>query len=719
MLKIRFKLFRNILIAIICLGVISIYTYAYLHKKEFFAVGEKENDKTIPQQFIFGKEFNNIKFNQRNPRNLFATLIYYRVLIWSGYYGVSDDAIDCISQEPIAGKKIDYSLYIQNFTKLTSAFIGLNFTLDDIPERVSGNTCVVRLGSQVRFQNFYLSKRIDGNWFFTEKNFKNPDAEELDIYKAFLNNSNTSGKDAQYSLPLPAYFRFIMGFLNQLNFDFDDAKNVMDLSWIAPIVKKKYSRFLAFLLVKVLETKNVNTTSVSWWDSPHQDIVLLCIADGSSRSIYMQKKIINKEGGNIWVFNKKVLNNARMVFMNERMTELFTDSLWFSCRHFFLTHAAFLRYTIFGYTAYFWINVLVGFILLILFYKFFKVIIGFLLGKLNFGKSIGNYKKLSKHFSVLSSLIISMYIYVILAEHNIMFYYETYLFFVYSITVVFGILIICWLCNVVLLISSVVAYILEQGSEERFRITFAIEIIQRLLCIVIIVVFSGILLQKMGLDTVRYLAALGIGGLAVALAGKDTIENLFGSIMIALEKPFKVGDWIIIGDIEGHVEYVGLRSTKILTFEDSYLTVPNVKFITSSINNMGRRHFRRYDTVLDFSDKTSQKLLLTFIEKIDKIIKTTPNMRKNNYYVRVNDIGESSVKVLIYVYFIASNWNEELIERQKFILSILSTVEELNMELAYPAQTLYLAKQKKQNKKEHEDLNLKKINSEFSKARNN
>ncbi len=299
-----------------------------------------------------------------------------------------------------------------------------------------------------------------------------------------------------------------------------------------------------------------------------------------------------------------------------------------------------------------------------------------------------------------------------------MFYYKTYLYFIYFITVIFGILIICWLCSLVVLVCSVTAYILEQGSEERFRVTFAVEIIQRLLCIAIILILSGLILQRLGINTIRYLTALGIGGLAVALAGKDTIENLFGSIMIALEKPFKVGDWIIIGDIEGYVEYVGLRSTRILTFQDSYLTVPNVKFITLNVNNMGRRHFRRYETVLDFSDKTSPKLLLAFTEKVEEIIKATPKVRKKNYFVKINDIGESSVKILIYLYFNATTWEEELAEREKFILNILATVEEMGMELQYPTQTLYLAKQKDSNlKNDDTDFTLRKLNAEVSKAK--
>ena len=721
LLKIRFKLLRNIFIAIICLGVISVYTYAYLHKSDAFVIGsERKNNKLFLHQFLFGEKFKNVKFNQKTPRNLFASLIYYRILTWSGYYGVVDKAIDCVSPEPVEVGKVDYNLYIQEFTKLSSSFLGLNFSLGDIPNHVLGKTCVVKLGIESRIQNFYLSKRKDGNWYFSEKNIKNINPEALKIYKALMKSTNLLGVEAKYSLPLPAYFRFVMGCLGQLDFTFADARYVMELNWVDSIVKEKYSRFLAFLLLKVLETRNVVTTSVSWRDSPNQNIVLLS-GNKPGKSIYLQKKIIDKKGDSIWVFNRKVLNNARISFLDQQMTKLFGDPVWFTCRHYFLKNASFLRYNILGYTAYFWMIILGGLILLIFFYKFFKLIILSLLTRLKYKRLVAHYLRFSKRFSTFSAMIISMYIYMVLVEHSIMFYYKTYLYFIYFITIIFGVLIICWLCSLVILLCSVIAFVLEQGSKERFRITFTIEIIQRLLCIAIILIFSGLFLQRLGVNTIRYLTALGIGGLAVALAGKDTIENLFGSIMIALEKPFKIGDWIIIGDIEGYVEYVGLRSTRILTFQDSYLTVPNVRFIASNVNNMGRRNFRRYETVLDFSDKTSPKLLLSFTEKVEQIIKVTPNIRKKNFFIKVNDIGESSVKILIYVYFIASTWKEELTEREKFILNLLAVVEELDMELQYPSQILYLAKHEKSDHiKGDEEFNIiNKLISKTSKAGKN
>ncbi len=138
--------------------------------------------------------------------------------------------------------------------------------------------------------------------------------------------------------------------------------------------------------------------------------MLLCAADKPGKSIYLKKKIVDKNDDSIWIFNKKVLNSARIIFMDEQMSELFADPLWFTSRHYCLKNASFLRYNILGYTAYFWMNILVGLILLIFFYKFFKVIIRYLLTRLKYKKLIAHYLRLSDRFSTFSAMLASLYI---------------------------------------------------------------------------------------------------------------------------------------------------------------------------------------------------------------------------------------------------------------------------------------------------------------------
>ena len=298
-----------------------------------------------------------------------------------------------------------------------------------------------------------------------------------------------------------------------------------------------------------------------------------------------------------------------------------------------------------------------------------------------------------------------------------MFYYNLYKLYAYALCILYTLLFIGWLCAVINIISSVVLFYLKQKGSRGFRAEFVIDIIRRICSILIFIVLIGLLLDKLGVNMLNFLTALGIGGLAIAFAGKDTIENLFGSIMIALEKPFKLGDWIIIGEFEGVVERVGLRSTRIRTFEDSYLTIPNVKFITSSVNNMGERTYRRYTTVLDLEDTTSPGHIKSFTAGISELIMKTPCMRKDEYHIRVNDVGESSIKILVYVFFVALDWATELREREKFILHILRLAEELDIKFAYPTQTLLLSKFKGTDNKKFEDMDLEQLNKSTYKAK--
>ena len=116
--------------------------------------------------------------------------------------------------------------------------------------------------------------------------------------------------------------------------------------------------------------------------------------------------------------------------------------------------------------------------------------------------------------------------------------------------------------------------------------------------IVLVVIGMIMILQSFGFSAVGIISGMGIGGIAIALAAQNTIANLFGSVTVLMDRPFVIGDWIVTNNIEGEVEVVGLRSTRIRTFYNSLVTVPNNVLTTAIIDNMGRRHFRRYKTML-------------------------------------------------------------------------------------------------------------------------
>ena len=199
------------------------------------------------------------------------------------------------------------------------------------------------------------------------------------------------------------------------------------------------------------------------------------------------------------------------------------------------------------------------------------------------------------------------------------------------------------------------------------------------------------ILQNLDINITSLIAGLGLGGLAVALAAQDTLKNLLGGATILADKPFQVGDWVILDDIEGTVEQVGFRSTRIRTFADSLITVPNARMTDTAVNNMGQRTWRRYYTTVGIAYHTDPDRIQAFVEGIRAIVRSNPNMRHDYYIVELHSFGSSSLNIMVYTFIGASDWNEELRTRHVFNLDIIRLANELQVEFAFPTQTLHVA----------------------------
>jgi len=219
-------------------------------------------------------------------------------------------------------------------------------------------------------------------------------------------------------------------------------------------------------------------------------------------------------------------------------------------------------------------------------------------------------------------------------------------------------------------------------------------LITRTLKIFVTVVGLIFIADNLNIDVTGLIAGLGLGGLAFALAAKDMVQNLFGSITVLLDRTFTVGDWIKIGDQEGSVERLGFRSTRIRTFYNSVVTVPNSKFITADVDNMGERRFRRLSTKFTIAYDTPPDRIEAFCEGIREIVRQHPYMRKDYYHVYLNGLGDSALEVLVYVFWETPDWGTELRERHRFLLDCLRLANRLGVEYAYPTQTLYVRQDK-------------------------
>ena len=208
---------------------------------------------------------------------------------------------------------------------------------------------------------------------------------------------------------------------------------------------------------------------------------------------------------------------------------------------------------------------------------------------------------------------------------------------------------------------------------------------------VLIVLLGGlVIMDSLDIPILPLLTGLSIGGLAFALAAQDTIKNFFGSVMIFIDKPFKIGDWITSGDIDGTVEEVGFRSTRVRTFRNSVIYVPNGKLADTVIDNNGLREFRRFRTILAIKYDTPPIRIEVFVEGLKRILHNHPKTNKEKYEIHLNDMGASSLDILFYIFFEAPTWSDELQFRQEIILDILRLGEKLSVHFAFPTQTVHV-----------------------------
>ena len=208
---------------------------------------------------------------------------------------------------------------------------------------------------------------------------------------------------------------------------------------------------------------------------------------------------------------------------------------------------------------------------------------------------------------------------------------------------------------------------------------------------IFVVVFGGLVaFQNLGINVMSLVAGLGLGGLAFALAAKDTAANLFGSIMIFSDSPFRVGDWVKFESVEGTVESVGFRSTKVRTFYNSLVSVPNATVANVAIDNMGRRQYRRVYATLGLTYDTTPDEMEAFLEGVKNIILANPTTRKDYFHVVFSGYDDSSLSVMLYFFLSVPDWSEELVQRQNIYLEILRLAKELKVSFAFPSTSLYM-----------------------------
>ncbi len=207
-----------------------------------------------------------------------------------------------------------------------------------------------------------------------------------------------------------------------------------------------------------------------------------------------------------------------------------------------------------------------------------------------------------------------------------------------------------------------------------------------------IVIFAGLLklLTLFGVDPVTVIAGASIGGIAIALASQDTVKNFIGTIMIFIDKPFHIGDWIEAGTVIGTVETVGFRSTTVRAADTTIFQIPNSQLSEMVVNNKGLRSFRRYTTNLGIRYDTPPQLIEAFVLGIRRIIELDPATRTEEYNVEFAGFADSSLSILLNVYFVNLDWSSEQSSKHKLHMKILKLASSLGVGFAFPSSTLMI-----------------------------
>lgn len=194
--------------------------------------------------------------------------------------------------------------------------------------------------------------------------------------------------------------------------------------------------------------------------------------------------------------------------------------------------------------------------------------------------------------------------------------------------------------------------------------------------------------QSLGADVKAFLAGLGIGGLAFALAAQDTIANVFGSVVVAVDQPFRIGEFVQIGAHQGTVEDIGLRSTKLRTPQRTLIAIPNKTVAADAINNFSRMPQRRVDQTIGLTYASKSSQIEGLLEGIRGLLKNDPDVHQDFVTVHFLNYGACSLDIQI-IYFTADpDPRKSFVTRERINLAIMRLVETHGLSFAFPTQTI-------------------------------
>ncbi len=228
----------------------------------------------------------------------------------------------------------------------------------------------------------------------------------------------------------------------------------------------------------------------------------------------------------------------------------------------------------------------------------------------------------------------------------------------------------------------------EQRMEEDAAEATTVRFVGFLLRLILWVLVALVALDTAGVDITALVAGLGVGGIAVALAVQNVLGDLLGSLSIVLDKPFVIGDFIIVGDMMGTVEHIGMKTTRIRSLSGEQLVFSNNDLLSSRIRNYKRMNERRALFRFGVTYQTSKEML----ERIPGVVREIIESRENTRFDRAHfaSYGDSSLDFEVVYYMLVPDYNAYMDTQQAINLALFGRFEELGIEFAYPTRTVFV-----------------------------
>lgn len=225
----------------------------------------------------------------------------------------------------------------------------------------------------------------------------------------------------------------------------------------------------------------------------------------------------------------------------------------------------------------------------------------------------------------------------------------------------------------------------ESKADDQ-AIPFLTEIFKIVIVTIGIFTILGVVFK---VDVAALVAGLGIGGLALALAAKESLENLLASFVIFFDKPFLIGDLVEVNGVVGTVERIGFRSTRLRTLEKSYLTLPNRQMIDNTLDNLSMRTFRRVSFNIGVTYDTNEEQIKNIVSDIQALVDEHPNTNQDGE-VHFMEFGASSLDIMVLYYIDTMDWGVFLKIKEEINFKIMGIVQKHGADFAFPTQTLIL-----------------------------